>query len=46
MKKTVKYIHGHRQDGDMLMDVDPALSWEALVELAQDRDGWRERESE
>ena len=43
VKQAIKHIHGHRQDGDMLMDVDPSLSWEALVELARDKDGWRER---
>ena len=38
--RVVRYIHGSRKKGDLLMDA-PDYSWEQLVRLAQNRDAWR-----
>ena len=42
VKQAVKQIHTHRRQGDLLMDTDSELSWEALLTKASDRDEWRQ----
>ena len=43
LKKTLRIIFDNRQEGDILMDVPPDLTWKLLEKLAADRDGWKER---
>ena len=43
IKKAIRHIHANRQSGDMLMDIDPNISWDELVKKAQDRDSWKLR---
>ena len=42
VKQAVRHIHGHRSEGDLLMDA-PDVSWEQLLSVAADRDAWRRR---
>ena len=41
--QALRYIHDHRKDGDLLMDVPTHLTWTELIMLVNDRDGWRSR---
>ena len=41
VKQEVKQIHEYRRQGDLLMDTEVELSWEALLMQASDRDKWR-----
>ena len=43
IKKAIRHTHAYRQPGDMLMDIDPSISWDELVKMAQDRDSWKLR---
>ena len=43
VKQAIKHTHACRQQGDMLMDIDWNISWEALEKMAQDRDTWKLR---
>lgn len=38
---ALKHLHGSRSQGDILMDV-PDYAWPELVQLAANRDGWRQ----
>ena len=43
IKKAIRHILEFRQYGDMLMDIEPNVSWTALVQMAQDRVEWKLR---
>ena len=43
VKKSVQHIFTNRQEGDLCMDAPVVSSWQDLVNLAQDRDTWRDR---
>ena len=42
VKQSVRHIHSHHSEGDLLMDA-PDVSWEHLLRAAADRDAWRQR---
>ena len=43
VKKAVQHIFTNRQEGDLCMDAPVVSSWQDLINLAQDRDTWRDR---
>ena len=43
VKQGLQQTYENRQEGDILMDVQPTSSWEELVRLAADRKQWRDR---
>ena len=43
VKQGLQQIYKNRQEGDILMDVQPTSRWEELVSLAADRKQWRDR---
>ena len=43
IKKTLKHIYDHPQEGDLLMDLPAHEDWQSLQKMAGDRDKWRAR---
>ena len=41
--QALRHIAENREEGDLLMDVPPAMTWSELLKLAANRDGWRKR---
>ena len=41
LKRAVRHIHEHRQEGDILMDVPENMDWEELTTLTSEKDTWK-----
>ena len=43
VQKALRHIVENREEGDLLMDVPPSMTWSELQALTADRVGWRRR---